>query len=406
MTSSTTGDGIAVNQPTLLPSLTSLRFFTAVMIFLFHATSYVVFASPGVGERYLGLVTMGGWAGMSFFFMLSGFVLTWVARPKLAAGTFLRRRLVRVFPNHLLMFAVTAALSVLVLDQVFDERVALLNVLLLQAWSPDLMDRIGFNSVSWSLSAELLFYLSFPVLLRLVRKIRPERLWAWAAGLLATITLAVPFAVKLLPAQQAMPFLELTPNEFWVLFHFPPVRMLEFVLGMLLARIVLSGRRVPVSFGGAAALTVAAYFLGPLFPSNFRMVAVMAVPLALLIASGAVSDLNRKRPTVLSSRPMVYLGNLSYAFYLVHMQVLVFGAYWLGTAKPGGTAFGFGVIALLFAVALVLSWLMFTLVEQPLMRRFGAQPRSGRTTAQPAAPAKSGNTAAAPAAEKAPAGVR
>ncbi|MCY0937604.1 acyltransferase family protein [Streptomyces sp. H34-S4] len=397
MTSSTNGDGTAVNQPTSLPSLTSLRFIVAVMIFLFHSTNYVLFASPNVGERFLGLTTMGAWAGMSFFFMLSGFVLTWVARPKLGTLTHWRRRLMRVYPNHLLMFVVTAIIMVTVLNQVLDTRVALLNIFLLQAWSPDLMDRIGFNSVSWSLSAELLFYVAFPVLLPLVRKIRPERLWAWLIGLLATITLAVPLAVELLPSQEVMPFLDLTPNEFWILFHFPPTRMLEFVAGMLLARIVATGRRIPVSFGGAMALTVAAYAFGPMFPPEFRMVAVMVVPLALLIASGAVSDLNRTRTTLLSSAPMVRMGNLSYSFYLMHMQVLVLGSYLLGTDKPVSTPKGFAVLALFFAVAVVLSWVMYTVVERPAMLRFGSHSRKGAAKTTPSAVPAARSTVAEPA---------
>ncbi|MER7049442.1 acyltransferase family protein [Streptomyces jumonjinensis] len=387
MTSSTTKDGpAAVHKPTLLPSLTSLRFFVAVIIFLFHATGYVLFTSPDVSKRFVDLVTMGGWAGMSFFFMLSGYVLTWVARPTDRAGGFWRRRLVRVFPNHLVMLAVTAILMVTVLDQVFDERKALLNVLLLQAWSPHLDVRTAFNSVSWSLSAELLFYLCFPVLLTLVRRIRPERLWTWTIGLLTLITLVVPLAVNRLPHREVIPFVELGAEQFWIIFHFPPVRMLEFVVGILLARIVITGRRVPVSFGGAAALTVAAYAVGPLFPPVFRMVAVMAAPLALLIAAAAVSDLHQQRPTLLSSRPMVYLGNLSYAFYLVHLQVLVYGSYWLDTTTPGSTPFGIAVLVLLFAVAVALSWLLFAAVEQPMMRRFGSKPRAPKTPPQPSGP--------------------
>ncbi|WP_172803294.1 acyltransferase [Alloactinosynnema sp. L-07] len=353
-----------------------MRFLVAVAIFLFHATGYVLFTSTEVTSKYLGLVTMGGWAGMSFFFMLSGFVLTWVSRPTDKAKTFWRRRMARVFPNHLVMFIVTAILMVSVLGQAFNTKFALANIFLVQAWFPQLDVRIAFNAPSWSLSAELLFYLCFPVLVTLIRKIRPERLWAWTIGMLAVITVAVPLVVNQLPRTNVIPFLELGMEQFWVLFQFPPVRMLEFIVGILLARIVMTGRRVPVSFGGAAAICVAAYAVGPQFPASFRMVAVMAAPLALLIVAGANADLNRTRPSFLSSGPMVYLGNMSYAFYLVHLQVLIYGAHFLGTGVPGGTAFGFAMVALLFVVACALSWLLMVCVEQPLMRRFGAQPRA------------------------------
>jgi peptidoglycan/LPS O-acetylase OafA/YrhL len=57
---------------------------------------------------------------------------------------------------------------------------AFLNLFLLHAWSPSLATEVSVNPVAWSLSVEALFYLSFPLWINLIRRIRPERLWTYA----------------------------------------------------------------------------------------------------------------------------------------------------------------------------------------------------------------------------------
>jgi peptidoglycan/LPS O-acetylase OafA/YrhL len=242
---------------------------------------------------------------------------------------------------------------------------------------------LTLNTVSWSLSAELLFYLCFPLLLRLIGRIRPERLWFWAGGVIAVILLVPVIAGTMPPSEPFLPWANANPTEFWFVYLLPPVRMLEFVFGMILARVVLTGRKVPLGLGGAAALTILAYFLAPLFPGTYPIVAVMVLPLGLLIAAGAVSDAQGHR-TLLSSRTMVWLGEVSFAFYLWHRLVLVYGHQWFaGVDKPTSfpvegegysTPVGIAVLVLLFGVTLLLAWATFSLVERPIMRRF-ARPR-------------------------------
>jgi peptidoglycan/LPS O-acetylase OafA/YrhL len=85
-----------------LPSLTGMRFIAAVGVFLFHGILYGGFFSSTHAVGVLGsVVNVAGWAGVVFFFILSGFVLTWSLRPKDTVPSFWRRRLLKVFPNHL-----------------------------------------------------------------------------------------------------------------------------------------------------------------------------------------------------------------------------------------------------------------------------------------------------------------
>jgi peptidoglycan/LPS O-acetylase OafA/YrhL len=362
--------------------LTGSRIVAALFVFLFHANLQGFFASQDFSAKYASTVYQGGWASLTFFFILSGFVLTWAVRPSDTTRSYYRRRILKVYPNHLITAAVGLLLVFFVTARtpVGDGSTpgfgtVVMNLLLVQSWSPDWLVRTSINPPAWSLSCELLFYAAFPLLYALVRRIRPERLWAWAGGVAAVAVIGVPLAAAtLVPHDALIPGIGLSMEQFWLVVHFPPTRGIEFVLGMLLARIVLSGRAPRISIGAAVAWAVAAYALAPLFPPVFSTNAVMLVPIALLITRMAVAD-TEKRKSWLSSRVMVKLGDLSFAFYLWHQLVLMYGDYWLGDANVYSTPVGIAVIVLLFSVSLGLAYLLFTFVEYPIMRKWSSPRR-------------------------------
>lgn len=354
-----------------LRSLTGLRFVAAFMVFAFHST-YLGMYPPGVQRVMEQIVWQGGWSGVSFFFVLSGFVLTWSARPTDTPRAFWRRRAFKLYPNHVTTFIAAAILLGTVAGVAFNARDAFLNLFLIQSWFPQLAIRGSFNSVSWSLSCEALFYLSFPFLLRWINRIRPERLWAWVGGIVAAIVV-VPFLTMALPQSPLFPFARVSELDFWLIYQFPLTRGLDFVVGILLARIVLTGRRLPIGRGGAAALAIAAYAVSPFLPPKFSLVAVMVVPLGLLIAAAAKADAEAK-PSWISSPVMVWLGDVSFAFYMWHALILFYVHPWLfGPATNAATALA--EIALLFEVTVVVSWLQFSRIERPMMRRFAVSRR-------------------------------
>lgn len=361
----------APNVPSRLPSLTGARFIAAGLVFGFHAGTQSFFTSPGAQKTLEGLFGQGGWAGVTFFFVLSGFVLTWAMRPGDTAPTFWRRRFFKIYPTHLITLVAAGVLLAVVTKAAFSGWNGVLNLLLIQSWSPDLAVRISFNEVAWSLSCEALFYLCFPFLIKLVGRVRPERLWFWAIMSAAAVISMASFAL-LMPPGPTFPGTGFTTWQLWLVFHFPPTQLPEFVFGMFLARIVLTGRRLPLQFGGAVALTIGAYFVSALAGPLYQFSAVMVVPLGLLIAAGASADVAGQR-TFLGSKLMVWLGEISFAFYMWHYLVLSYGHQWLG--KNWGTATATGALILLFAAAVVLAWASFTFVERPIMKRFATSRR-------------------------------
>lgn len=350
-----------------LDSLTGLRFVAALAVFADHAGLETVFRSREADFLLTGLTASLAEAAVGFFFMLSGFVLTWSASPGDTARSFWRRRAAKILPNHVITW--TAGLALLVVSgTAFRAGDMIPSLFLVHSWIPSIPVIEGTNGPNWSLACEALFYLSFPVVAPLVARIPEARLWRWAAGLGAGIMI-VPFLSLALPYHPTLFGLPLPFWRFWFTVFLPPVRMLDFVLGIVLARIVAAGRWRDVRPRWVAAALVPAWLVSLALPVPFDFLLPFVFPLVLLLGTGAAADTGG-RASVLSSRPAVWLGEISYAFYLVHYLVLHFLHVALGGGTwpwPAAVAF----IAAALALTIAISAGLYTFVERPVMRRWG-----------------------------------
>ncbi|MFD4573902.1 acyltransferase family protein [Streptomyces sp. NPDC058417] len=381
-------DSAPPGRSSRLPSLTGMRFFAAFLVFLFHLSLLDAYSTPG-GEHgpFAAALKNGGWAGVTFFFILSGFVLAWSARDQDTTRAFWGRRLVKVYPNHVVTFFFALAMYASA-SATWGSGVP--NFLLLQAWIP--RDDVFFsvNNPSWSLSCELLFYLLFPYLHRAVRRIPAGRLWWWAGGTGAAIVL-LPAVIGLLPVGETFgpnhansPLHGYSVTQVWLVYIFPPLRVLDFLLGILMARIVLSGRWIGLGVPPALALAVVAYAVSLRVPVLYSLNAVVVVPFALLIAAAAARDA-AGRPTKVAGRTWVWLGEVSFAFYLIHQVMLSFVQERLGFRDAGSPVEAVGVAVLVAAVSLLLAWLLYVGVERPAVRAWARRARARRAAAAPAA---------------------
>ncbi|MFJ9121540.1 acyltransferase family protein [Streptomyces sp. NPDC102394] len=362
-----------------LSSLTGMRFLAAFLVFLFHLSLLDAYSTPVAGHGpFASALKNGGWAGVTFFFILSGFVLTWSARDKDNAPAFWGRRLAKIYPNHVVTFVLAL---VLYASAHATWGRAVPNFLLLQAWIPRDDVFFSINNPSWSLSCELVFYLLFPALHRLIGRIGAGRLWWWATGVAAAIVL-LPLAAQLVPAgadfgpnHANSPLYGHSINQMWFVYIFPLTRVLDFALGMLAARIVLTGKWIRLGVLPASALTVIAYLVSLKVPFLFSLNAVVVVPFALLIAATAARDAQGVG-TVLGGRVWVWLGEVSFAFYLVHQTLLSFTQERLGFHQAHSAWEAVGVAALVAAVSLLLAWLLYQGVERPAMRAWSRRARA------------------------------
>ncbi|TDD58376.1 acyltransferase [Kribbella antibiotica] len=369
---------------TKLPSLTGIRFIAAALVFFFHATfsdpPMNPFADKAWEEGFRTLFSQAGWMGVSFFFVLSGFVLTWSARPGDTVTGFWRRRVLKIFPNHIVMWALA---MILFAGAVTPVSTWLPNLFLLHSWFPQHETFISVNPPSWSLCSELLFYLLFPFLLGPIKRIKERTLWFWAGGMVVGM-LGVQLVTDFLMPQNPP-----TPEgfgvslwEFWFGYNFPPVRMFEFVLGMILARLVMA-RAVPkVGIIPAAVLCVVGYVVAMVVPFLYGLNLVTVIPIGVLICAIARADIDGT-PTFLRNRTWQWLGEVSFGFYLAQYVVM----YTIRTRLMDEKLFSpFPAILVLisfFFATLLVGWLLMVCVERPVMRRW-ARPVKSRTK-EPAA---------------------
>ena len=229
----------------------------AIAVFTAHAYVTLSFDGDWTGTE-AGVELIVGRSALSFFFVLSGFVMTWSARPGDTATAFWRRRAAKIYPLHAVTWFAALMLITWTGGQVGIWQ-AVPNLLLVHSWSPAFDINTSVNEVSWSLSCEAFFYLSFPLLIRVLRRIPVRRLWAWTAGTTLAVILLPLAASTLLPSQPTFPPFDATFHQYWVVHLFPLTRLLEFVLGILPARAVLEGRFMRVRFRHVIAALAIAY---------------------------------------------------------------------------------------------------------------------------------------------------
>jgi peptidoglycan/LPS O-acetylase OafA/YrhL len=310
---------------------------------------------------------------VSLFYVLSGFVMAWTARPNDTPGQFYRRRFARIYPAYLVAWLIAVAI---LLTQGGFGWTDIIPLTMLQAWVP--MEAVYFagSAVFWSLSCEAFFYLVFPYLHRLIHRLRTRALALVGAGA-ATASIGIAFLALPLPE-----------NEFtrWFIIIFPPLRLLEFIVGVVLGLLFSRGLRSPIPLGAAVVLAAAAVYVSSVAPYSLSRFAVTLIPFVILVASLATSDL-RHKPSVFRWKPMVTLGNWSYAFYLLHAMVMaavfaVLTKAGIHTEATPSLIVWFELLTAL-AASLVAAWLLHTFVEIPMAARLRPKSSGQRLDTEP-----------------------
>jgi peptidoglycan/LPS O-acetylase OafA/YrhL len=181
--------------------------------------------------------------------------------------------------------------------------------------------------------------------------------------------------------------------QFWIPYFFPLGRLPEFVLGMLLARIVRAGRgRAPGMALSGLVLVLALGTALATLPFAFLPAAATIVPVSGLVLSAAAADRDGRRSGL--RRPgLVRLGEASFAFYVVHWPVIMI-VHWLLGGGRWATPTAMAATALFLALAVLAGRLLHRYVELPAMRRFARPRRPGPPHAP--APLEEAPRAAAP----------
>lgn len=330
-----------------LPRLTSLRAFAAFAVFLFHVRKNTEWS---VGDSFVA----HGYTGVGFFFILSGFVLTWSTKPSVTTTDFYVRRIARVYPSHFVMLLIALMLPRLAHPVTPTGIVA--NVTLTQAWFPDWDVAFGLNAVSWSLSNEFFFYAFTPFLLRATHRWSTRRVIA----VLGTWFLCSAIAAAAMGLAGNATDVYAYAN--------PAIRSGEFVLGILLAMLAIRGKLPAIPMWTGVGTVAAAWALtyNRWLPQSIGDL-IFDIPFVILIAAAASADIHDKQG-ILRHRWLVYAGQVSFAYYLVHELVLFNGAPLWG-AGPSHMLARLALTAAVAIACFLLAMALHEWVERPLQRR-------------------------------------
>lgn len=350
------------HRPEPIPALTGLRCVAALMVFVSH------FPIPGVSGRLLQ-VTRAGYGGVTFFFVLSGFVLAhiymdrFLEAPSREIGPYVAARLARIYPLYLICNLVAFGL--------IDRPLHVGRVVLaLQAWSPDLGVAYALDGPGWSVGVEVFLYAMCPlVILGLDRAglLRSGRGLALLGALVVAVmvALALGFAVW---GGARFDIGAANSAHRW-LYRMPAARLLDFTLGILACAFLRrqAGQHVARPLWAAAGYGVIAACLalmasGEFYFSAFSWDVCFAVPSVILILSVALV------PRGLLSRGlghpvMVALGEVSYAVYLIQGLVSPLMGGTLDTAR-----FSAGQYVVFCLAVLVVSVAAHLGIERPARR--------------------------------------
>ena len=200
----------------MISPLTSLRFLFALMVFGAHIYT--------IDPYFDHLFYKEGFVGVNFFFILSGFIIAYTYRDRLleqksTLREFWAARIARIYPLHLLTLGISVCVGGYISGDLIDWiKHFVANLFLLQPFIPAADYFFSFNSPSWSLGCEQLFYFLFPFIIGCLGK---KNRILYLAGVLV---IAIPIAMYFTMDQDI--------KAIW--YVNPLTRLPDFLIGMLL----------------------------------------------------------------------------------------------------------------------------------------------------------------------------
>jgi peptidoglycan/LPS O-acetylase OafA/YrhL len=354
------------HKPARLNGLTGLRTFAAINIVFFHFSNPQWFG-------FMAPVVNAGFASVSFFILLSGFVLAYNYADRARAGTldkgrFWEARFTRLYPIYLL----SLLLSWRMVPAEYHAHThgmfwtgMVLSPLLLQGWIPEIATFL--NTPAWTMSAESAYYLAFPWIAKAKKPKRPGPQLA---------KLAVVWGLGLIPGTL---YIVLNPDGIahpdrwsygpWLqaLKYTPLPHLASFVFGVLLAGLdelaPRAGRlRLFLGlFGFVATFTV--LWLGGRVPYALVHDGLL-MPLFGCIILGLAGENPLARG--LWWAPLVFVGEASYCLYLLHFNLwnLIHDSHvleWTGLARFDPW--------ISYVLLILMALLALYLVEKPAQRQ-------------------------------------
>ncbi len=354
---------IAQQRAFKLDGLTGLRFIAAFYVLILHLdirTPYIFL------PNFLQELVRQGRMGVMLFFVLSGFILTYTYQDNINKQhkwhfykMFLAKRLARIYPAYLVSLVACIILSFIF--SYYTEHfyaAVVVDGLMINSYIPKLAMEY-FGGGGWSISTEFFFYLSFPLLLPVFRQIKSKLLNYGLLLIFALLSAAPGYLCQ---------FFNETFSPVFV-YSFPIFRIAEFICGILTARLVFNfGMNVKPGLALIGVMVATLYLAKFGYHFHSKMVHnQIAVPAVILLIASVARFQDSSAFRWLASKPMIYLGKVSYSFYLVQMPVFLVVESLMKRGNFSDKSYWTTpVIAL---ITLLTAVMLYELVEHPLHAR-------------------------------------
>lgn len=340
-----------------IPEIQGLRGIAVLLVVLFHA----------------GISVSGGFIGVDVFYVISGFVITKLLFREINSGQpiiirrFFLGRFYRLFPASAVVVLFTLLVSTFALSPLDGIQ----PVTSVSRYASFFMGNIGllqsgggyFFSVNplehlWSLGVEAQFYLAFPIFFLLVNKY--SRRWKRKDLVFISVTAIMIFGSLSFASLGARVFsqvLNISARDFS--FYMMPSRAWEFLLGAIVAVIPNNNLLKKSIFRLSALLIGIGVLAGSAilfenqnsFPSFLSLMPALGTSVVICFFNQSVIVVKTLR-----SKLLVFIGNISYSWYLWHWPFIVFGKALYPTTQH---------VELLFGLAsLVAAWLSYWFIEK------------------------------------------
>lgn len=291
-----------------ITSLDGLRTIAFILVFISHVPRLNFSINPF------------GVAGVSIFFVCSGFLAYYTYSDGNSGGVFCYKKFVqKTYTIHLITFVAAAILQQFWLQRWFSVpgfydavKKAVPNLLLVHSLIPDANYYYGFNSVSWYLSSLAILYLVLPVLIRIISRITEVN-----KGLACIIVIYVFISFL---------FGKTDINLQWILYISPIMRMFDFGIGMLVAKRYLMRQVTERTHGGIEIIGIVLYVMA-LFcygkVPEWISYSLIFLPGTVMIVYGLTNNVGRSIvEKILSIKLFKYLNTISLELYLTHQIII------------------------------------------------------------------------------------
>ena len=383
-------------------ALTGARFIAALVVVIYHLWREAWGDGPVVTG--LGRIVAHGPLLVSFFFVLSGFVLAWSLSAASSsslddvivdARAFWARRARRLLPVFCVAVVVAVPVALALARRGLTAAIAsdpglssttvasvfvpelLVHLTLLQAWIPGM--ELAINPPAWSLSVEVAFSLLLPILWRPLWRLAGARPWLLLGAL--WLVAIVPGVVYVVVDSDGLRHLGLPidhhAHALWLdlLRYHPLVRLPELFAGVVVARLVRDGLTLPgssavVAVGGILMVVAGADLWrggeATVLTHNGLLLPAFVVIIVALATSTSTSP-SWGPARLLASRPLVVLGDASYALYLLHVPLFYWVAGWSQRRIGANVLDDAPAAAVVVVIVVAISVVVHRLVERRLV---------------------------------------